>query len=148
MASEAPTPLVEQIRHRLREDNFLSFVELGRLPGFRGRHDLHLGPPEFNLVLWVEVSQAAIDAINELISRDEAHFQPASEWTYLLDGGGLTLPPVKRAVAYRRPHWFRVVLAHGPEPKPAPKKIARRRHTATALVPTKAQASTRRRSPR
>jgi hypothetical protein len=126
-ANNAPT-LIERIRALLRAHNWVSFVELDRLDGFRGGRALLLGGEDSNLVLWQSISEQAIGDLGTLIAGGEAHFAPASPVVYLADGRMPTLPIAKTRHHYRRPHWVPVVLARGTArsvPEPTARKPAR-----------------------
>jgi hypothetical protein len=107
------SPLIDRIRASLCT-GAVSFAELSKLDGFNGEGVFGTGG---NLVLWVDVSREAAEALKQLIIADECHCEPVSPFIYTIDGMTLDLPVAKRAVAYRRPHWLPVVLNPGPAPE-------------------------------
>jgi hypothetical protein len=127
-AANAEPTLIERIRALLRAHNWISFVELDRLDGFRGGRALLLGGEDSNLVLWPSVSEQVIADLGAVLASEEAHLAPASPLTYLCDGTMPRLPVAKTRHRYARPHWAPVVLARGPArsvPEPAARKPAR-----------------------
>ena len=68
----------------------VSFVDLESVPGFAG--DEHLGMPEHNCVYWLNVSDAVVRAIHELIRDGVVEFEPTSPLTYVFDGCTLPFP--------------------------------------------------------
>ena len=57
--------------------------------------------------------------MTELLHEGVAHREPAHPLRYLLDGAGLTLPKVQRAVQYKTDHWAPVVFVKGPDSRAA-----------------------------
>ena len=89
----------------------LSFVELCRfLPIARGESNIEF---EKNLWLWNGVSLEIIAVLNELISEGAIHYEVCGMYTYLHDGGGLTLPIGEAHKHYRSPHWLPLVIKLG-----------------------------------
>lgn len=147
MASQ-PNPieiLMTGIRAALREDDYISFVELSRIEGFDGPL-WYMGDGDFaNVVFWHRISPEGAAALEALFAAGECHLAPASFFTYVADGCVLRLPIARSARAYKRRHWAPAVLRRGPAPaqkgqthpprppsrkKPTAKKKLRRRRVA------------------
>ena len=61
----------------------ISFVELQELPGFSG--DKALGRPELSHVYWINVSDAFVQAIHELVRDRVVEIEATSILTYPID---------------------------------------------------------------
>ena len=68
-----------------------------------------------NMVLWMGVSQAFVDALADLFEQGRVHYARASLLTYIIDGAFPTLPVAKRPPkrGYKNPHWLPVCLRLG-----------------------------------
>jgi hypothetical protein len=89
----------------------LSFVELCRsLPQARGVKEMTV---ESNLVLWRDISDQAIETLNQLVDDEIVHYETCGKYTYFVEGGFLTLPIAKALRPYKTPHWLRVVIKMG-----------------------------------
>lgn len=104
-------PLDVAIREMLRLRNHVSFAELSRIEGFKGRLTL-CAEASPNIVLWNGISQEAADILEDLRKSGVFEYRPASWMVYLTDGMALNMPMVKRNVKYKTPHWFPVTLCH------------------------------------
>ena len=105
--------LKERIFSRVEEYKTVTFAELRRIPGFSGDQTACIAP---NLVVWAEISNEAIAAINELIADGRIIVQSySSGWPglmmYAFDRGILPLPLAKRVRPYKRPRWLPVYIA-------------------------------------
>jgi hypothetical protein len=90
--------------------NGLTFIELLKyLPYLRG--DKSISFASEGMVLWVNVSDQCIDAIEILVKEQAISMNPTSTLTYLADGGGLKLPIAKRAQKYKNAHWLPVTFS-------------------------------------
>lgn len=91
----------------------VSFVELNRyLEPFtevRGEYGIRIAS---NLTVWECMSADLADLVRRLWSEGRIHFHPCSSFSYMLDGGGLTLPVAKRPPknGYRSLRWLPVVM--------------------------------------
>jgi hypothetical protein len=113
MKNQLPaTDLKERIFSRIDEYKTVTFAELRRIPGFSGDQTACIAP---NLVVWAEISNEAIAAINELIADGRIIMKPYSGWPglmiYAFDRGILRLPLAKRVRPYKRPRWLPVYIA-------------------------------------
>jgi len=108
IANQGPT-LIERMRALLRADNYISFVELDQLDGFRGDTALTLEDYP-NVVVWPSVSPQAAEDLATLMAAGECRIGRASMLTYLVDGKVPKLPVAKRRMRYREPHWLPVML--------------------------------------
>jgi hypothetical protein len=88
-----------------------SFVELMRdVPSLKGNFTWHAGSNP-NLVLWVGMSEAAIEAMMELLREKKIDIVSTNLLVYLADGGMLQMPLVKSIkTKYKKPHWLPVVF--------------------------------------
>jgi hypothetical protein len=105
-----------------RGDN-VTFAELSRMEGAQGEYLLEFAE---NVVIWTGLSQDMVESLVALRASDRVHYAPTSMLTYVIDGGVMQLPLVKRAQAYKKPHWLPVVVKLGPDPGIAKKKKAAR----------------------
>lgn len=99
-----------------------SFVEIEmalRMAGIDPEGEYGLEHPACgNLVMWVGVSRALVDGLNELLGLRRVHYRPTSFMVYAYDGRMPQLPIAKRPPrdGYREPHWVPVVINYGPTP--------------------------------
>lgn len=107
--------LREELVQIVHDYEYVSFRELtGRFfASETGSLSLELDGYE-NLLVWANVSADLIEAINEALERKEVFLGPASDLTYLTDGGGLNLPEAKKLQSYKSPHWVKMVLQRTP----------------------------------
>lgn len=109
--------LKEQIRdYILRADN-VTFAELCNRFGerFHGG-DMEMSIADKNVIVWSAMTEEGVKAINELLDAKIVRIEPCHVLTYFIDGRVPRLPVVKRAQAYKKPHWLPVVLRPA-EPK-------------------------------
>jgi hypothetical protein len=104
----AMTELETAIREMLKRDN-VSFVELSRIEGFRGRFSL-VGAGRPNIIYWADMSQEAVSIMVRLLAERLFYIKPTPELTYLNAGEILPLPLVKHKRSYKTPHWLPVLL--------------------------------------
>lgn len=103
--------LADAIEAYVRQYDHVTFVELlRRLEPFaevRGTMALEIAP---NVLLWVGMSEAFIDAIHQLQREKRIWPHPTVWLTYLFDGGGLRAPIAKRIpkAGYKKEHWLPV----------------------------------------
>lgn len=102
------TQILQYVHNRDRA----TFAELSRdIPGFKG--DLKMTLDGFEtIILWVQLSADAIDALNDLLEEKSLFMIPTVPLTYLADGERLTYPVVKSPRRYREPRWLPVVFTH------------------------------------
>lgn len=97
----------------VRTYDYVSFPELQRrlepYADVRGTWALELMP---NLVLWVGMSEAFVDAFNEAKRRGPLVPVLVDPLAYLWDGAFLNLPVAKRPpkVGYKTEHWLPITL--------------------------------------
>jgi hypothetical protein len=109
------TRILEAIRYCVNP----SFAELLNACGPEGRGDLVVRfPGKENLILWTDVSQLFIDALNLIKPKTEIH--KVSELLYLMDGAVLTLDvpserlimrTLKRGEDFKKPMWLPVTIS-------------------------------------
>ena len=97
--------LKEQIFSYISDQRTVTFAQLRWLPGFRGDETAYVAP---NIVIWADMSDEAIIAVNELLAEGLVVMQPFSPlWqglmTYAFDGGTLSLPLARRMRRYKKP---------------------------------------------
>jgi hypothetical protein len=110
----APTPLKEQILELVRQRDHVSFAELDRLvPGFGGGMQAMLSAKYENVFFWAGLTNEGYEALDALLQEQAVRFAPASVLVYMIDGEVPKHPVVKRARAYKKPHWAPVVLRLG-----------------------------------
>ncbi len=120
--------LEEAVVAKVKELDYVTWVEIVRLlrPHMKVDGDFALMIDESsNIVLWAGISEELSDLITKLIQEQRIFYHPASWMAYLIDGGILRFPLMKRARTYKKPHWapvcFRVVPL---EPKRGKKPTA------------------------
>lgn len=114
------SPLAATVLARVNERDHVSFAELANdLPAFKDG-DLMWELLD-NLIVWVGMTKAATDAIDELRSVPWVFFQPSSVLVYAIDGGLLKMPIAKRMTAYKSPRWLPTVIR--PIARATPKQL-------------------------
>ena len=111
--------MAEQIVELVEERRSVSFAELeNMIPGFGGGDKQWVleGEGFSNIIMWVGLTDAACDALEELRAARRIHPTPASFLVYLIDGRMLQLPLAKRKRHYKKPHWAPIVFNPGPGP--------------------------------
>jgi hypothetical protein len=90
--------------------DWVSFAELKQIHGFCGDRSLW-ADREKNLLIWVNVSQPAIDAINALVADNNITLRTGTFFSYLIDGIWLKFHLAKSAKrTYKKPHWIPTFL--------------------------------------
>jgi len=64
-----------------------------------------------NIVLWPNMSEAFLDALESLLSDGIIGMKPTDPLVYIVDGLALTLPVVRGRYKYKTPHWLPVVFS-------------------------------------
>ena len=104
--------LIQAAVDYITEDNHVTFVELRKVWAAHiqadGNHAIVLGNNP-NVILWAGVSDRFCE-LYDLLLKQGVTLEPASYLAYLIDGGTLNFPVVKRVVTYKTPHWLPVVL--------------------------------------
>jgi hypothetical protein len=119
--------LKEKILARVLAVDWVSFADLMTFPGFsdpeNGFSIMH-GKFE-NVVLWSGISEAGVTALRELRAETKIHWEPkdmggtgmgSGFMDYIIDGATSSLPLVKTAKNYAKPHWLPVFYRPGPIP--------------------------------
>jgi hypothetical protein len=105
--------LADAIEDYIRQYDYVTFTELSRRlePYFdlTGTMALEIAP---NVILWLGMSEAFCDAINQLQCEKRIWPYPSSSLTYMIDGGMLKLPVAKRLskAGYKKEHWLPVTF--------------------------------------
>ncbi len=108
------TSLKTQIYDKIKKYRSVSFVELEEIPGFKqSEEDREKGDTVFssseayklNIIMWVQVSIEAIEALKELLHEKKIKATPTSVFVYLADGKMLKIPLAKSARKYKKFHW-------------------------------------------
>lgn len=113
------SPMAAAILQLVTECKHVTFAELSQMiEGFGGGElCLSLETDELsNAVMWVGMTQAAIDALEELRLAKAIHPVPTVPLVYLIDGSMLKLPICKSKRHYKKPHWLPMVFNPGPDP--------------------------------
>lgn len=113
----------EQVKQKvsdyIKENNRVSYIELQRLLDelrYNYQGDLCIISSKCErAIFWDGWNQDAIDLMNEIQDEGDIHKEPTQFLTYLLDGGGLSLPIVQSAVDLKQDCWIPVVFCPGPE---------------------------------
>lgn len=99
----------EAIFEYVNKHQTVTFVELAKhIPNFRGDKQMRLA--KYNCILWIDMSEAAATAIDELLDEKRIEMRPTHFLTYLHDGGALSLPLARRRYQYKKPRWLPVVF--------------------------------------
>lgn len=122
--------LENEVVEFVRERDYVSFVELERefetLITTKGDYTVECCK---NGVLWAGLSDEFSDMINRLLKRKRIFTHPASQLTYLIDGGCLKLPIPKNLpkdgihVGYEQPVWIPACLRVVPYDPEKEKKL-------------------------
>lgn len=98
--------------------NHVTYVELQNLfdeIGYDYRGNLDIISEKCDHVLfWCNWNKETIELFSELQREGKIHKEPTQFFTYLIDGGGLQLPLVKKNVQYKTDHWLPIVFCKGP----------------------------------
>lgn len=120
--------LVDAVAEYVRVYDHVTFVELTK----RFKSYLEVAgtvaiclPTDPNVIIWAGLSQAFADVLVEALVAKRVHPHPTVWLTYMIDGGTLKLPIVKRATkgGRKKEAWLPVVL----RAVSIPEKTARRR---------------------
>ena len=100
----------EAILNLVKTRQHVSMVELCReIPGFRGNLEWVVGT---NTVLWYNVSEKAIEAMESLKKEKKIVAVTCTPMVYVTDGIVLPYPLVKSLTAnYKKPHWLPVTFS-------------------------------------
>ena len=118
--SRVPEVLAKAIERRVEGLGTMSLVELTEWLGESYRGDGRITDPhDRNIVLWTNVCQEIVDAMNILIKDGRIELRATSPLIYAMDGEVLRLPVAKRppAAGYVHPHWQPTVFAVPPGPR-------------------------------
>jgi hypothetical protein len=103
------TGLEAAILEKLKVDS-VSFGELDRIEGFRGKNAIMLGGCS-NVVLWPAVSDEAAEILQRLHDAGHFRYQRSSAMPYFIDSSHLpSMPIAKRMRQYKKLHWLPVLL--------------------------------------
>jgi hypothetical protein len=98
----------------------VSFVELERhIPGFMAEGDasrLEISLEKYNLLLWADLTEAAVDGIRQALAANAIHGKPTSQLVYVIDGKVLSLPIARDFKKYKRERWLPLAFDLGPAP--------------------------------
>ena len=99
--------LFKFVKHRGGNVSFVEFQN--EFPEIKGGWDFIL--TEYNLLLWSNVTEEFIQAIDFLIKNDKFKFAPCEELVYIGDGVILDYPIAKDFKAYATLKWFPIVFS-------------------------------------
>lgn len=103
--------LTSRISKYLDRRSGISLAEMARdIPGFSGSETW--GREDQNIILWTDMSEAAIAAMKTLLKSERILPTPTSWLVYNFDGAVLDMPiasDIKRR--YSKPHWLPMVFA-------------------------------------
>ena len=124
--------MADEIFETVRVRRHVSFVELERMiPGFNGEdpHRCFCFSEHPSLVIWLNLSDEALAALEELRKAKKVFLNPCSYLVYLVDGKTLSLPIPKRMPKKdtKKDYWVPCVLDTEPskEMEKAAKAVAR-----------------------
>lgn len=107
--------LIDDIREVLKQDH-VTFTELSRIEGFSGGGLTWSIRNEkiSNVVIWVDMTREAVDAIETIIAEGKYEMVPTTPLTYLIDGSMLKLPLAKSVRHYKKEHWVPTIFKKKP----------------------------------
>ena len=116
-ASELPDAVVEFVKAY----DWVTFVELERRlsPHMEVKGDIAMSLGDNpKMVIWAGMSDELVTLIEKLLAEKRLYMHPAQWLTYMIDGGSLSLPLVRRPnYKYKHPHWLPTCLRVVPIPK-------------------------------
>jgi hypothetical protein len=103
--------LAARIESYLERRSGVSLVEMARdIPGFSGGETW--GREDQNIILWADMSEAAIAAMKRLLDAERIIPTPTTWLVYSFDGTVLNMPIAKSIRrSYSEPHWLPLVFA-------------------------------------
>ena len=108
--ADTTVDIKDRIRDYIQCHPTASFAELANnIAGFGCDDGVDLSL-EGNIVLWVNMSSGACDAIKSLTSEKAIEMTPTEQMVYIIDGCCLNLPLVKSNRKYKHPHWLPVTF--------------------------------------
>lgn len=113
-------PMARAIADKVKSLDWVTFIELERIPGFKAAGDpafAYLVKDLENVVMWVDMTKEGIEGLREALGAGAIHIKPANLLSYIVDGGRLDLPLAKRARDYKTEHWYPVCFRPGPMPE-------------------------------
>ena len=104
-----------EILEQLETTHDLSFTHLEYQFHVEQENDMVYtwGPKEYpNISYWETTNKAIRDAVSELDAEKKIKLEPCNVFLYMIDGGRLNLPVVKRIPknGYKEPHWLPVLI--------------------------------------
>lgn len=95
--------------------DWVSIAELARRYDSQVRGDYSWGIPSANIILYGNLSEKMVSALEGLLRERKVHLHPAAILTYLIDGGIIRLPLARKPPVggYKKPHWLPVCLRLG-----------------------------------
>jgi hypothetical protein len=101
--------LKDRILAYIETTDHVSYAELANhFPEFKdGEFAISLRE---NLILWVNMTEEATQAIEELRAEKRITVSPSTMLVYLIDGMSLNMPIAKRVRDYKKPHWAPTTL--------------------------------------
>jgi hypothetical protein len=109
MAEYETASLKDRVMAYIEATDYVSYAELAnRFSEFKdGEFAISLRQ---NLILWVNMTEDAVQAIDELRAEKRITVNPSSLLVYLADGMSLNMPIAKRVRDYKKPHWVPTTL--------------------------------------
>jgi len=110
---------IEQLKEDIlnciaKQGGNVTFAELSQnVKGFNGDCAFNIDKKYPNVILWVNMSEKAIEAILQLDEEGRIIMSRCHFLVYAYDGIGLRLPIAKvlRTGGYKKPHWLPVTFA-------------------------------------
>lgn len=103
-----------EIIKKIYRDDHVSFVEVERIfekYQFDYRGDKTLHHEEYpHLIIWAGWNEEAVDLVADVLKQEAICLQTTHNLTYLIDGGGLSVPIAKGIKNYKKDHWLPMVL--------------------------------------
>jgi hypothetical protein len=107
--------MAKQIYDYVLKNGHVSFVELSKhIPGFYNPDDstMYTFAKYPNIVIWMNVSDEAVQAMEELVKSNRVFLNPCSSMVYLADGKILLLPIPKRVPPVNEKLWWVPCVLH------------------------------------
>ncbi|MGJ7042109.1 hypothetical protein J2Y63_005390 [Shinella sp. BE166] len=116
LSKEHVTDALEgRIATYMRRRSGVTLFEMARdIPGFSG--NATWGKEDQNIILWADMSEAAIAAMGRLLDSEDIVPRPTNWLVYNFDGGVLDMPIAESITRrYAKPHWLPLVFAGNSE---------------------------------
>ena len=93
----------------LKNNIGITFAQLSKnIDGFNG--DMYISDKDTNVILWVEISKEATQAIENLVKTNKILVDKTSPLCYYIDGMIPNIKLAKKNKKYKKLHWLPVAI--------------------------------------